>query len=192
MDWSWAVFWYLMGALSAVGAGIFIMWFLNRERPEPATPEAPLPPDPLIVPAPLVGHDTVMQWALHYHRDHLTPGAEVDKEYGVWAAIVEKVIKAATEDIGIRRHFNFTDIPALERKVTAALCLVLDKGLRKNTIEAMTKAHALYDITEREYERFGRVVISVLTDYKVPQNALDGVVDILNALRPAIVKEQRV
>lgn len=149
--------------------------------------------NPIVCPPPMVGQETVMQWGLRSYHGRLGPrGANVPPEYGVWSLMVEDFYTEASQDLGIARHFNFTDMAALQTKFTATLVMVLDKGLREKAVEAMKKVHADLDITEAEYDRTVAILGRVLQRYKVPAEAFPAVEKIVLTLKPVIAKPVRV
>jgi truncated hemoglobin YjbI len=153
----------------------------------------PTESNPIVCPPPMVGQETVMQWGLRtYHGRLGVRGANADPEYGVWSLMVEDFYTEAAKDLGIARHFNFTDMAALQRKFTATLVMVLDKGLREQAIKAMEKVHKDFDITEAEYDRTVAVLGEILHHYKVPAEAFPAIEKIVLRLKPVIAKPQRV
>ena len=214
MDW----YWWLVIALAVVGAlgGAFYLGYLwgqkdtvreyraqltqraaEQQRRGSARVAPKAESNPMLYPPPMVrlpggGEVTVAQWAKHYHRQINTPGAHDDPEYGIWATIVAQMYNVAGSYVGVARHFNFTDMPALQRKFTAMLWMVLDTGVRESAVGKMKKVHEPFDITEEEYDLVANTLVGILGDYHVPQNAIDQVISIAVALKPVIAKPRQV
>ena len=153
--------------------------------------------NPMLYPPPMVrlpggAEVTVAEWAKHYHRQINTPGAHDDPEYGIWARIVSEMYTTAGGYVGVARHFNFTDMPALQRKFTAMLWMVLDTGVRESAVGKMKKVHEPFDITDEEYDLVANTLVGILVEYHVPQNAIDQVISIAVALKPVIAKPRQV
>jgi hypothetical protein len=212
MDW----YWWLVIALAVVAAlgGSFYLGYLmgqkqgaeeyraaltqhaadKQRRSARVAPKAES--NPMLYPPPMVRFQdgtevTVAQWAKHYHRQINTPGAHDDPEYGIWARIVSDMYTQASQYVGVARHFNFTDMEALQKKFTAMLWMVLDTGVREKTVGRMKQVHAGYDITEEEYDLVANILVGILGEYHVPQNSIDQVIEIATALKPVIAKPRR-
>lgn len=197
MNW-WIPLAFVLG-LVVGGGGVWIwMRFERADAPMPIADPAPArvapkaESNPLLIPPPMVSYwgveMTAAQFAMRYHSDNNTPMTSNDPQYGVWGEITKRMYDAAAGDIGVFRHFQFTDMERLQRHFTATLFLVLDKGVRKANVTALEKAHKNLDITEREYDTVISVLYQLLIDYRMPQNVLDTVAEIGAALKPVIVK----
>lgn len=209
MEW----YWWLVIAIAVVGALAGAAWAgyargradtvreyraqLTQRATEVQRSTRRAAPDadsnPMVCPPPMVGDETVMQWALRTYaaRPELLP-ANADPQYGIWSSIVVEMYMQASQDLGVARHFNFTDMAALQEKFTATLVLVFDKGLRRKAIDAMQKVHADFDITPAEYDRVVDMLSTILKRYRVPAEAFPAIQKIVVTLKPVIAKPVRV
>jgi hypothetical protein len=202
-DWYW---WLVIGlawvgtVAAGVWAGYHWGWREAEQQTDARSTQRPVQgltskkdSNPIVCPPPMVGDETVMQWGLRTYKGRLGErAANADPEYGVWSLIVADMYRLASQDIGVARHFNFTHMAALQKKFTATLVLVLDKGLRRKSIEAMEKVHRDFDITPAEYDRVVAILVGILQHYRVPEQSYPAITKIVETLKPVIVKPVRV
>jgi hypothetical protein len=154
-------------------------------RPAPATVAGPevLQPPPTVRDA--SGRTvTVKDWLTHYWPDG--PG---------WPAIVTEFYNRAAADPAIAEFFASTNMTALQKHFTHAMIIVTKDGVTVPIRDYMARVHAGLrnragqPISGAIYDRTINVLVQVLVDANIPDDAINELARTVTPLREAIVQE---
>lgn len=192
--WAWLLLGITAGAsvASAVISLLVLRMYLDGTRPgrhstpEPARPVEVKPSRrEVLVPAPMWEGVTLRQWVIHHNR----------LRDGLWAEVVEEFYKRAEGVPAVASFFHRADMRSLKQHFTAALMLVTDIGLTRQTLEHLGQRHAA--VTNREnqpitpeiYRAVVATLVAVLEEKGVPIGAINELGKTLAPLEAVIVPQ---
>ena len=127
---------------------------------------------------------TVKDWLTHYWPEG--PG---------WPAIVAQFYNRAAADPAIAEFFASTDMTALQKHFTHAMIIVTKDGVTVPIRDYMARVHtglrnaAGQPITGAIYDRTINVLVQVLVDAGIPDDAINELARTVTPLRSAIVQD---
>ena len=156
----------------------------NAVPTPPAGTPLPTPrrPGDLVAPVPTIAGDTVRDWLTYY-----TLG-KVD-----WTGAVDELYRRAAADPSIASYFAGVDLDTVKRHFVAFMVMVTSKGLTADAVRRMSVAHAAVrneaglEITGMIYDRIIDVLVAILTEAGVPDEAINQLKRVVDPLRAAIV-----
>ena len=127
---------------------------------------------------------TVKDWLTHYWPG--SPG---------WPAIVSEFYNRAASDPAIAEFFAHTDMAMLQKHFTHAMIIITKDGVNVPTRDYLARVHA--DLRNRAgqpitgdiYDRTIDVLVGVLVDAGIPDDAINELARTVTPLRQAIVGE---
>jgi truncated hemoglobin YjbI len=171
----------LMGIAVGLGWSVRVQ---RRLRPEPVEVPPERDPSELAAPLPTVRGVGFRDWVTYY-----TGGAYT------WADVVREFYRRAAERPHIASFFAHTDMTALQSHFAKAMILVTSKGLTWGVVDAMGEVHAEVrdedgnPITGKIFDEVVGVLVEVLQDYRIPEEAIGELAQVVPPLREAIVRE---
>ena len=168
----------------------------GRPGPAPVSQHAPIRPvidqavgGQVLQPPPTVRDSsgraiTVKDWLTHYWPG--SPG---------WPAIVAEFYNRAASDPAIAEFFAHTDMAMLQKHFTHAMIIITKDGVNVPTRDYLARVHA--DLRNRVgqpisgdiYDRTINVLVEVLVDAGIPDDAINELARTVTPLRQAIVGE---
>jgi truncated hemoglobin YjbI len=168
----------------------------GRPGPAPVSQHAPIRPvidqavgGQVLQPPPTVRDSsgraiTVKDWLTHYWPG--SPG---------WPAIVAEFYNRAASDPAIAEFFAHTDMAMLQKHFTHAMIIITKDGVNVPTRDYLARVHA--DLRNRAgqpisgdiYDRTINVLVEVLVDAGIPDDAINELARTVTPLRQAIVGE---
>jgi hypothetical protein len=156
----------------------------NAVPTPPAGTPLPTPrrPSDLVAPAPTINGDTVRDWLKYY-----TLG-KTD-----WVAAVDELYIRAAADPSIASYFAGVKLDAVKRHFVAFMVMVTSRGLTADAVRRMSVAHAQVrneagvEITGMIYDRIVDVLVTILAEAGVPDDAINQLKRVVDPLRAAIV-----
>jgi truncated hemoglobin YjbI len=127
---------------------------------------------------------TVKDWLTHYWPEG--PG---------WPAIVAEFYNRAAADPAIAEFFRRTDMPALRKHFTHMMIILTKDGVTVATRDYLANAHAGLrnkagrPITGDIYDSTINVLVQVLVDAGIPDDAINELARTVTPLRAAIVRD---
>jgi truncated hemoglobin YjbI len=127
---------------------------------------------------------TVKDWLTHYWPG--SPG---------WPAIVAEFYNRAAADPAISEFFAHTDMAILQKHFTHAMIIITKDGVTVPTRDYLARVHADLRsrtgqrITGEIYDRTIDVLVEVLVDAGIPDDAINELARTVTPLRAAIVRD---
>jgi hemoglobin len=139
-------------------------------------------PERVVAEPPSVGGDTIRDWLLYHTLGRYR-----------WSDAVAEFYARAAADPQIAAYFYGVDMERLQRHFTRAMITLTQDGLKQGKLTSLAKIHAQVQtpdgapITHEVYDKVITVLVGILQEWGVPDDAIRELAGVIEPLRGAIV-----